>query len=152
MMAIIAQMENVGGNTKTVPLRKSKRMDKQNYTPDRTWKNVWAVLRPKRNKTLILTCKECPEGVSPKEKKYISIISFLCYTLGFILTIVLQAFVFPEEWCKTVKALLSILALMISCLPLAAIPVLLSFNISRWWGPANQSNSFLSNHSQSVCK
>lgn len=129
-------------------MRIVKRMNKYYYNPDRTWKNVWKVLRTQRSNPLVLTCKACSDGVSPRGKYYHSIIVSLSFSLGFLLPFLLQIIVFPEGWSKTTKALLSILALMISCLPLASIPVLLSFHIPKWWAPAEVSQSDYFNTNQ----
>ena len=137
------QMVNAGinSNKHSCQFKEVKRMDKQYYTPDRTWKNVWTVLRSKRSSPLVLACKKCTEGVSPKEKKYLSVIVFLCYSIGFLLPIILRIFVFPERWSKTIKTLVSILVLLSSWLPFASIPVLISFHFPKLWVPATVSQS-----------
>ena len=54
-------------------------MNKQLYVPDRTWKNIWTVLRANKSTVIVLACKDCPEGVTPKEKLYIFALLPICF-------------------------------------------------------------------------
>ena len=45
-------------------------MSKQQYTPDRTWKNFLTMFRSKNNSPVVLSCKACPNGVSPRFQRY----------------------------------------------------------------------------------
>ena len=112
-------------------------MEKLSYTPDRTWKNVWTVIRSGKNSNPTLSCKACPNGVKLREKNLRTVIMFLCYTLGFLLPIGLRVFIFPEAWSKTIRLLISIIVLVVSCLPLISIVILISFHFSKWWVPAD---------------
>lgn len=116
----------------TVANEDVNRMDKHSYNPDLTWKNVRTVLRSNRKSRIVLSCKECPEGISPKKKYYFGGICFLCYTLGFLLVNALRVWIIPIEWSIAIKILVSFLALFICSLPLSSILIFLSFSLSEW--------------------
>lgn len=127
-------------------------MKNQNYYPDQTWKNVWTVLRSNKKDTITLSCKEIPEGVSPKWKKYNSIITLLCIILAFSLYVSLRGYidllaniVFPIGWSNKLKFTFSFLFVFPFCILLASIIVPLSFRFSIWIPAHNQTNS-------TVCK
>ena len=101
------------------------------YTPDRTWKNVWIVLRSKKESKVVLSCKACPQGVSPKGKNYNYGMTFLCYCLGFWLPVLLYYFIIPKEWSKANKTFM-ILFTTVLWIPISTILVFISFHLSKW--------------------
>lgn len=112
-------------------------MQNQIYTPDRTWKNVWIVLRSTNNRRTVLSCKACPQGVSPKWKYYNSVTSFLCYLLGVFLPLFLYYFVVPKGWSKANKIIV-LLFLTIFWVPISTILVFISFRFIKWMPADNQ--------------
>ena len=101
------------------------------YMPDRTWKNVWIVLRSKRDSKLVLSCKACPQGVSPKGKNYNYGMTFLCYSLGFWFPALLYFFIIPKEWSKANRFLM-VLFTTAFWMPLSSILVFISFHFAKW--------------------
>ena len=106
------------------------------YKPDRSLKNVWTVLRYRRHTTLVLSCKDCPLGVSPTRSWYAFAISYPCGLLGFLLWAVwvkpaLDG-ILPEGWSGLPRLAISFLTLLLVMLALAAILTLLSFYVTKW--------------------
>ena len=99
-------------------------MVKQRYYPDRTVKNLLTVLRAKNNDTIVLSCKKCPTGVSPKWKYYIFALLSLSNFLGFLFCEIFfeHAFSFvnmatPAEWSDNTNTVITIILLILRCLP-----------------------------------
>ena len=114
---------------------------KQHYRPDRTWKNIWSALRISGDKPIILSCKECPEGLALKDRRCLSLLIFLCNTLGGLLAIALYVLFIPAEWSKAGKLLVAVLVIVFYVGPLSIVPILLSFRISKLWVPARAIDS-----------
>ena len=114
-------------------------MNKQKYTPDRTLKNIGIIFRSKGNSPIILSCKQCPIGVSPKSKHYhLQLFLFLAF-LGLILHVVLYHPIISilnnivSGRCKemTIK-MISFLFQYLCMLLLVPLTVIFSFYISKW--------------------
>ena len=113
-------------------------MSKTKYTPDRTWKNVRIASNAKTNMKPVLSCKACPEGVSP-EKNYgffwVLIHYLICFLLFCVLRNPIRSFVnviVPEEWNHAIAAFLSFGLEVSCCLVPVPISVLLSFYYKKW--------------------
>ena len=106
------------------------------YKPDRSLKNVWAVLQFKRHTTLILSCKDCPMGVSPRRSWYGFAVVYPCAFLAFLLwnfwgRSVLDGLL-PEGWGRLPRAAISLLIFLPVFFALAAVCTLLSFCVTKW--------------------
>lgn len=113
-------------------------MSKTKYMPDRTLKNIRLAANSKRNMKPVLSCKACPEGVSP-EKSYGFWRIFFYYLFSFHLCRVLRdpirSFVnviVSEEWNHVTAAFLSFVLAVFCCMVLSPIFVLLSFYFKNW--------------------
>lgn len=114
-------------------------MDKQILTPDRTWDNVRAVIFSNKKRKIILTSKNCKNGVSPKLKAYPLVLSLLCSFLAFCIYRLLRGFFISivnilvlnglDDKCKTQISLLFVIPCWILLVP---VIVLLSFRFSKW--------------------
>ena len=62
---------------------------KGRYHPDWTWKNIWTIMRSNKRSTIVLSCRDCPNGLSPNGK-FPRIVSLLSYSLGFLLAMALH--------------------------------------------------------------
>ena len=114
-------------------------MVKQRYYPDGTGKNIFTVLRAKNNGTIVLSCKKCPTGVSPKWKYYSFALLLLSNFLGFLFCTLFydQVFSFvdiatPAEWSNKTNMVITIILLILCWLLIGPIIVLLSFHFSKW--------------------
>ena len=114
-------------------------MNKKNYTPDRTLKNMGTIFRSKGNSTITLSCKKCPIGVSPKNKHYhLQLLLFLAL-LGLILHVVLyhpiisMLNIIVSDGCNgTTVKIISFSFQYLCMLLLAPIVVIISFYILKW--------------------
>ena len=108
-----------------------EKMNNNFYSPDRTWKNVWIVLRSKKGTNVVLSCKTCPQGVSPKGKNYNYVMTYLCYFFGLWLPVLLYYFIIPTEWSKSNKIIM-VLFITTFWMPISSILVFISFRFSKW--------------------
>ena len=106
------------------------------YKPDRSLKNVWTVLRYRRHTTLVLSCRDCPMGVSPRRSWYGFVMAYSTYLLGFLLWLVcvepVLSGLIPEGWNRLARGLVYLLTLLPIGFALCAILTLLSFYVTKW--------------------
>lgn len=121
-------------------------MNVQKYTPDRTWKNVWTILRSTNKSAIVLSCKECPQGVSPKSGHYSKTMGFLLYSLGYFTVLfflnlfsVFEDSTASEGMIKTIRIILCALTSILCWVTVVPIIVFVSFRVSKWV-PAQVSN------------
>lgn len=106
---------------------------KKNYIPDRTWKNAWQIIRSKKNPAIVLSCKNCPQGVSPKGKGYYYAGLFLAGTINVGLISFFEIFLdYPKEWCSFFKNFCACLLTLACDVVVAPVCVLLTLRFSRW--------------------
>ena len=132
-------------------------MDNQNYSPDRKWTNIWTILRSNRNSKIVLSCKDCPGGVSPKSSKsmfaWTLLLVFLC---PFVYFSALHSFIYSfvesmtsNSLSNIIKEIITILIAIPVLFAIVLIIILLAFRLSKWV-PAN--TSCKGTQSNTVCK
>ncbi|MBQ1410027.1 MAG: hypothetical protein IIY94_01940 [Oscillospiraceae bacterium] len=114
-------------------------MDKQIFTPDRTWENVWIVMRSNKKRKIVLTCKKSKKGVCPKLKAYPSVLSLLSAFLAFCLYHLLYGCFISivnalvsngfEDKCKSHISLLFVIPCWLLIVPIC---ILLTFRFLKW--------------------
>ena len=122
-------------------------MSKQQYTPDRTWKNFLTMFRSKNNCPVVLSCKACPNGVSPKFQRYSYIFVTLCNALAIIFFFLFRNYIYsfvetvtPLGWSNQSRALIVLLlAVLLFYIFLPILVLSLSFHFMKWV-PANTGN------------
>ena len=125
-------------------------MAKLHYTPDKTWGNIRTVLHSKNRKPMILCCRKASEGVSPKSKLYVPILSLLSTAVGFSVFVLLRGTVksYANMLCSdvvlrtTVIILIEILCWIASGVIASLLITLISFCIPKIWRRSYQSYDF----------
>ena len=117
-------------------------MMKGRYHPDWTWKNIWTIMRSNKRSTIVLSCRDCPNGLSPNGK-FPRIVSLLSYSLGFLLAMALHdrisylaAIIAPASGSEIIRRCIGCLIMLLSAfviIPIIApIIALLSFCLPIW--------------------
>ena len=119
-------------------------MGKRYYIPDRSINNAWIVFCTNRKKRIILSCKSCSTGVTPKGTKYHTIgniLFFLCYMIIlFVVQFVFDKYVLGEL-SRAVRIIITHLIAIVCSIPMIPICIYVSFPFSEWI-PADQSGAF----------
>lgn len=114
-------------------------MKQQDFTPDRTMKNAMRVIRSRKNKTLILSCKYCFKGISPCGTRYRKAALALSVVLSLAITILI--FVFSDEIRDLfrftsnieLKRVIIICVLTVAyCYLILPVSILLTLQSSKW--------------------
>ena len=110
-------------------------MKKQVYLPDKTIKNAMIVFVTNRKKQIILSCKNCSSGVTPKGTEYHSVgnilISF-CYIFLFLVTQSIVDRYTLVELSHSIKSIIATLLAIVCSIPMIPICIFISFRFSEW--------------------
>ena len=104
-------------------------------TPDRTLKNAKLVMSAKKNSSIVLSCKNYPQGVSPRDRGHLIAAVVLCTILltgSFGLSIFLFYSIVSLDWSVPLKRLCVLLSTMALCSALFPVGVLLTLGFSKW--------------------
>ena len=110
-------------------------MSIQYYIPDRTLQNAWIIMRTKKTKTVILSCKKCPNGVSPTGTEYHTVANVLWPILSFIFVTISHFCVdaiAQEEWSMVSRIILTILLTIACFVPTVPFVIFLSLHCTKW--------------------
>ena len=114
-------------------------MMKKIYNPDRTLKNAVLVIRSRKNKPPVLSCRSCPQGVIPADNKY-RIATGAC-SAAISLPIVLLILIYAKEirglfsFTTSIdlkRILFSFILLVTYFLIILPVSALLTLRVSRW--------------------
>ncbi len=109
------------------------------YNPDRTLKNAVLVIRSRKNKPPVLSCRSCPQGVSPYDNKYRKA-AWACSAAISLLVVLLILIYAKEIRCllgfttsiDLKRMIFSIILSVIYCLIILPVSALLTLRVSRW--------------------
>ena len=120
-------------------------MEKGRFIPDRTLQNAWRVIRSNKKTVIVLSCKKCPQGVSPKGNKYRT----AAWALSVVLSIALISLLLLEfsgyiqrlymDHGTIIKILFAFVISMLYCSVVLPISVLITLPVSKWT-PADKVN------------
>jgi hypothetical protein len=110
-------------------------MAKKCLTPDRTIENVWIVLRASKQHSIVLSCKNCQNGVSPVGSGYLTAAKILFCLLFMGIYTFFHSFVYVNtsvEWSKYIKELIAIVLTSVCLSAVVPLSVILTLGFSKW--------------------
>ena len=110
-------------------------MSIQYYIPDRTLQNALIILRTKKSNTVILSCKKCPNGVSPTGTEFHSFANVLWPILSFIFVSISHFCVdaiAQEEWSQVSRIIMTIILTIACFVPTVTLVIFLSLHFTKW--------------------
>ena len=105
------------------------------YNPDRTLKNAMLIMSSIKSSGVVLSCKNCAQGVSPKDRGYLIAAVVLCsiiLTGSYGLSIILFNSIVSSAWSVHLKRLCVLLSTIALCSALFPVGVLLTLSFSKW--------------------
>ena len=109
-------------------------MKKHLYSPDKTLKNAMRIMF-QRYGTVVLSCKDCPQGVSPTGKGYVFAACTLIWNLSLIsyaFSIKIINYIAPVTWSTSTKRLYTLFSVLGFCAVLVPVSTFLSMGFTKW--------------------
>ena len=117
-------------------------MKKHFYSPDKTLKNAMRILFQSYRK-VVLSCKDCPQGVSPAGKGYLiatGILDWILLLISYAFSTKFISFIAPVTWGTSIKRMCNFLTVLGVCTVLFPVSAILTMGFTKWV-PAKSDNN-----------